>query len=605
MNKFTLILTAFTLVGSGLLFPATAQNGCPGCSIRLPDSLPVDTIFLADAASGFKNRAYSEDISFRMPRTTTPVAAIDTTTPPGFPLSKITINSLGNLPAGITWELSKQEYLVDVETDGCVRLCGTPEETGLFMVQVHLTANVFGIQKDASFDFPLTIYPEPNDSLPFVLFGNVACGQAIVSFLNNVRSGGDPRFQYQWDFGNGITSTAENPAPVTYTQPGTYVVRYKATIDTAGYQLSQVKVTATTCNDFGIPPIISGNPDLVIVIENALRQEVYRSAEISNAALPAIFNLNLPIGQGSYFLRVWDKDEGLAGGDDFCGEIVFDQSSSGIFTQGNLSVDITMFHPLITIASTDTVRVYAEAPVPVVTPATLTLNCRDSLSLRSSVVQHVRWLRDGQFFSAEPVIFPTETGRYQVVFQDPVSGCRAASPEVSVLKSPPPPVPFFINNNNVLLVADTTGYPTAYTLQWFKNGSPLPREVDKDYCVKQSGTYGLKLTDARTGCSSYFEASIAWNPNFDCTVATGELAGAISGWRIFPNPATNILTFERTDGPTSQVEMTVFDIQGRMVERGVLDGQQFRLDVSGWPRGMYIFHLLSENGLTLRKVVKQ
>ncbi|HMR44626.1 MAG TPA: hypothetical protein PKC40_12365, partial [Saprospiraceae bacterium] len=83
-------------------------------------------------------------------------------------------------------------------------------------------------------------------------------------------------------------------------------------------------MTATTCDDFSLPPIINGNPDLYAIITNAAGAEIFRTGIQENASMPASFNMNLPLGQGNYKVKIYDKDDGgLGGGDDFCGEIVF------------------------------------------------------------------------------------------------------------------------------------------------------------------------------------------------------------------------------------------------------------------------------------------
>lgn len=50
--------------------------------------------------------------------------------------------------------------------------------------------------------------------------GAQGCAPLTVTFPNLSQNG----VSYYWDFGNGQTSTAAAPGPVTYTQPGTYIV---------------------------------------------------------------------------------------------------------------------------------------------------------------------------------------------------------------------------------------------------------------------------------------------------------------------------------------------------------------------------------------------
>ena len=86
---FTLAFFLFYNIGN-------AQTGCPDCQIDLRP-MPDDTVFLSEIEAGFENIYFDKDLSFRLPKTTTPVFAIDSTTPPGINISKFKITGLSNL----------------------------------------------------------------------------------------------------------------------------------------------------------------------------------------------------------------------------------------------------------------------------------------------------------------------------------------------------------------------------------------------------------------------------------------------------------------------------------------------------------------------------
>ncbi|MBK8705604.1 MAG: hypothetical protein IPN33_19910 [Saprospiraceae bacterium] len=133
-----------------------AQTGCPGCIVSLP-ALPEDTIYLSEAPDGQAGMYYDQDISFRMPKTTTPVAATDPSVPPNIVIQQVTITSVTNLPPGLQWEVSQFEFNPAEQTDGCVRLCGTPLFSGMYLVEVVVDAQVFFITQSSSFTFPYTL----------------------------------------------------------------------------------------------------------------------------------------------------------------------------------------------------------------------------------------------------------------------------------------------------------------------------------------------------------------------------------------------------------------------------------------------------------------
>jgi len=103
----------------------------------------------------------------------------------------------------------------------------------------------------------------------FSLTPENGCGSAEVSFTNLHPSGDytpemfiTTGFSYEWDFGNGNTSTLENPEPELFDGPGQYEVNYSVTIDTIGFELSKIVLDGYLgCSDpFG------GDVDVYIIV---------------------------------------------------------------------------------------------------------------------------------------------------------------------------------------------------------------------------------------------------------------------------------------------------------------------------------------------------
>ena len=123
----------------------SAQNTCPACEVAVPDSLQVDTFFLQDLPDGSFQMPYNANISFRLPVNTTEVLFLDPTLPQDIGINSIQITSINNLPAGLVWEPNQSDYDLPEERNGCVRICGTPLQFGLFEVDItavsytHLT----------------------------------------------------------------------------------------------------------------------------------------------------------------------------------------------------------------------------------------------------------------------------------------------------------------------------------------------------------------------------------------------------------------------------------------------------------------------------------
>ncbi|MEM6263122.1 MAG: PKD domain-containing protein [Bacteroidota bacterium] len=101
---------------------------------------------------------------------------------------------------------------------------------GLFTVRLVVT-NVLGcsdtLEKASLIDIPSA--PTPAFT-PSTLSG---CVPATLDFVNNSTANTASISGYQWDFGNGQTSTLANPVGITYPNIGTYTVRLVA-IDVLG-----------------------------------------------------------------------------------------------------------------------------------------------------------------------------------------------------------------------------------------------------------------------------------------------------------------------------------------------------------------------------------
>ena len=82
----------------------SAQSGCPGCQLELPQ-LPEDTIFVSETPNATYNSYYEADLSFRLPRTTTPVAGMGI--PPNLNIGSFEILQVLNVPPGLNWEANQ------------------------------------------------------------------------------------------------------------------------------------------------------------------------------------------------------------------------------------------------------------------------------------------------------------------------------------------------------------------------------------------------------------------------------------------------------------------------------------------------------------------
>ena len=582
-----------------------AQTGCPGCVVNVPAGFPADTIYLPDLPDGVKGTPYDQDVSFRLPKTTTPVNAIDSTTPPGLTITKFEILSVEGLPPGLYWELNQTVFDPAIQTDGCMKICGTPLESDSFKLTVKLKATVFIISKETTFPMSLYIAPKVSTTVGFSITNPTGCGSSVVTFTNNVPSNGNEGFSYSWNFGDGSPASAEeNPPPHTYSQPGAYVIDYQAIIDTSGYLLESIQVIDIDCTE---PPLF-GDPDLYLEIHFPDGNIAFSSSPaINNTQLPYIFPVNILLTPGNYTLQVWDDDAGVKGNDDNCGTLTFNILSDGTLVAGGLTVEMNILHPIDTILSRDTVIVYPQ-------PVNPTINAPNGLSvcegaaglvLSSSYGFGNQWLLNGNVIpdATDFIYQPTQSGYYQVQYVSPY-GCVATSDSAHVIINPLPAQPIWFNYNNSLRLTNTANLPAQYSLQWYNLSVLIPGETNIWYCSMESGTYGLVVTDLESGCTSSFSAAVVNNPNFNCLIGTN--SPDIQAFDIQPNPTTGSVLLRLREPLQHEGVVRVWDATGSVVL--ILQAGAgltvLSLELDQLSPGVYAVEILAEGFHGLGRVVR-
>ena len=567
------------------------QPTCPACTITLPN-LPEDTLFLGTAADGQVDMAYDEDISFRVPMTTTPVAAVDTTVPPNLAIEQFTIVGVSNLPPGLSWEASQTTFITAMETDGCVKICGIPLQAGLYQVEVGLKAQVAIISQTTSFSFPIYIAPAISRNDGFTMENSTACGATTVSFQNNIVSNGQEGFSYSWDFGNGNTSLAENPVAQAYSEPGVYPIHYQAIVDTTGFLLTHVRIESASCND------LVGQADLYFELTNPDGALIYTSSSIENMNPPVSFDLLLEIQTGNYSMQVFDQDSGIAGADDDCGTINFNQLSSGSLTNGDLTVGLTIIHPVDTIITMDSVVVYEVPAAPEVTFNGSPAICEgESITLTASYFDNVQWFKDTLPLVGEnkAVLLVTQAGNYWVEYRDE-NGCSAVSEEVAIEILANPEIPNLSIENNLLFITNPEILATDYRFQWYLDGTAIEGATEMEYCIAVSGMYHLEIITA-SGCSNRSATlNIVYNEDFpNCVSSTNDFLASSIGFQMFPNPAKEHFYLSFQLNQSEDVFIKVMDVLGRTVfsyqESGVFGNLKKRIDSSNWTKGFYLVEL--------------
>jgi hypothetical protein len=585
-----------------------AQSGCTGCLVSLP-TLPSDTIYISQAPDGIASQGYDGDISFRMPKTTTPVNAVDPGTPPGLNINKITIVSVVNVPPGLSWEPSQFEFDPGSQTDGCVKFCGTPLQSGYYDVQVFVTAEVLLVTQSTSFTFPMYIAPAVSNNDGFSMLNNSGCGAVTVGFENNIPSNGNAGYSYVWDFGNGNTSTAENPGPQTYTTPGQYEVSYQAAIDTFGYQLTTVQVLAAGCNDIGLPTSVP--PDIYVKIKGPNGNLLVSTPAVSNVSFPFAVNINLMLGDGTYELEIRDDD---VIGSESCGYVYFNKNTTDTLVSGSLKVKTSIIHPVTTVTSKDTITVFEIPEAPAIQPGTALEICTgEEIELEiSNYADNLQWYRDTSVLFGETdwSLFVSTPGAYWAEYTS-ADGCKSQSDIVTLDLLPLPAPPAFFANFNQLELNDPSLLPANYSLQWFQDGALIPGATEEIYCITTPGTslYTLQVTDNATGCTREFSIGATFNPGYNCATTGVDWTALDATLLISPNPTGGMVTVAFETAGSEALRFSLLDAVGRRVfdEKMQTPGGEFRhdFDLTGLSAGIYFLKIQIGNESIGRRIVKQ
>ena len=582
----------------------SAQNTCPACEVAIPDSLQVDTFFLQDLSDGSFQVPYEGNLSFRLPVNTTEVLYLDPSLPSNINISSIRISSISNLPAGLIWEANQSNYSLPEDRNGCVRICGTPLQFGLFEVDITVTAQVSILSRDATFNRTLYIAPPNSDNQGFSMTNNIGCGRTQVAFENNNPSNGQAGFSYQWDFGNGDTSNEETPAEQVYDQPGVYPVSYQVIIDTIGATLTDITIIDSDCND------IFGKPDFYIRLYDALDTLVLETALPDNTNPPISLPLNFRLASDSYRLEVWDNDSGLGFDDDLCGTVHFESTIVDTLKEGDLTVKVSIIHTPDTVQVVDSVIVFELPTIPTIQFESANFCNGDSMLLTSSYTENVAWFFEGlPIVDARQASFVASTSGEYHVSHTSLDGCVIFSEPIFLETIEIPGAPVFSNNENVLSLFNPAILENDFSLQWYQEDNLL-EETGLEICVSENGLYGLELIDEATGCRTLFETSIVVDAAIDCTSATNDLQDYITQVTLSPNPTSGALIFDiDLENLLVNVKLSIVNVLGQSVYESSFDRLQgshtFQLDLSDRGAGMYWVILESREGLSSWKVLKR
>jgi hypothetical protein len=566
MKHTYLLLASFFLINTATLF---AQ--CPTCTPDLecisPDGLP--TICPLELPAATAGEYYEDYLTFYLPANVTdPESGIEAT------LQEIQITSVTGMPFGMEFTMNDPDntyYPGEGENHGCATICGTPILEGVYdiIITVNVLAVAFGfeIEQNQQFIFNFVVNPGDVGNASFEMSGGpAACGQLTVD-CEGVIDGSPSITTYSWNFGNGETSDAQDPGPVTYTQAGDYVISLTTTI--SDFVLSAISVSALSDNWSGDLDDFFSDSDTFFVLTDGDGNTVYSSSTIDNNNTPSWSGFSVALNNPPYTISFTDDDDITS--DDGLGSAtinveegtIFFNSGNGTMGTGTIGLQVSS-----TFENEESVSVFG-LPDP-------DFNVTDNvLSYDDPELSVFVWSVNGnvindQFNSSLTMI---SGGQYSCTVTN-IYGCSATSglylycPEIT---------PLYNEVDQIVYVEDIYS-----SYQWSYNGLPVDGAEGPSIDASEPGNYSVEVTTSY-GCTT--ESSVL-------TVTVGVENSETTSFKFWPNPVDDVLSFSGMNA--NGAILNIYDSTGRkVISEQINSANQGSIDTSALSSGSYTVEFLN------------
>jgi len=335
-----------------------------------------------------------------------------------------------------------------------------------------------------SISMSVNIWPAPQVSFSSA---NVCFGDSSLFFNNTGISGGGSGFNYNWQFGNGISSNAANPVHY-YNSAGTYNVTLTAT-SSNGCSASATQATQ-----------VYYLPQAAFVAPDVCEDQGAEFFDNSNAVNGSLANWSWDFGDGSNS-SAQNPIHQYSGPGTYPVNLLV-SNSYGCYDQYLDSITIiTNVIPVLTaqpVCDGDAIAI-AQTNSP------------------SNVISWVWFTGDGNVQNDDSLLtyIYANPGSYTVTLETTNSfGCKASS-DIVVEVHPLPDPNFDVNNGcegSSILMTNTSTIPSgsiaSYTWN-FGDGSPLSNATSPSYSYSQAGVYTITLTAiSDQGCVDSISKSV-------------------------------------------------------------------------------------------------
>ncbi|MCS6818807.1 MAG: T9SS type A sorting domain-containing protein, partial [Chitinophagales bacterium] len=552
----------------------------------------------ANIPCAINGQTFGEDITFTVPSTIL-----------NFPINSVRIDSIRNLPTGLTATLNQNPPVYAGGTNGCFRIQGTPNAPcGQYKLLVYVTVTgAFGTQSGelsalaSQFNIPgyepifirvvnQNITCPPVNNSQTANFAPINCQQASINVTitktdvictklgsATANPSGGSNYTYLWNTG-ATTQTISNLGPGTYTVTVTETnLNVTATASvTIVAQASTLTVSAAQ----GTQPGCGQNNGTAVATANG-GTPPYTYAW--NTVPPQNTATAVGLSSGSYTVTVTDNNGCTASAT----ATLSNPNAPNAAISGNNSICLGKSTTLVasgggTYSWSNNLGSNASVTVTPTTTTTysVTVTGGNGCSASASITVTVRTpsitvlnqnICQGQSFSFNGQQL-TQSGTYKDTLVN-AQGCDSIiTLELTVH---PLPNPVITQNGNVL----TTGNFASY--QWQLNGNNIPGATSQSYTPTQSGTYTVVVFNAQ-GCSNT-------SAPFNYTGVGFESVNALPTIRIFPNPNNGNFTVMFSDSDVYDVKIT--NLLGETVWENKQSKNQEMIALPDAPKGLYLIYV--------------
>lgn len=584
-------------------FLSNAQ--CPGCIVNpactaTPVSPALCPETLPDAIQG---EPYEIDVTFFMPQQfTDPGSGFDVT------LASITIATIGGLPPGLSATTNEADNVYDITSDpltqrGCVKICGTPTAIGFYTISVNIIASVsapISTEAPQSFTLPLAVIPGGSGNAGFSLTPNSGCDSLNVQFQALITSPSQP-VTYQWDFGNGQTSTSFTPDTQFYAVPDTYYVSLQTEL--LNYTVTGITYTSTGdnwCGDVEEPSLpfvgCTGSPDIYYELSNGGATFTGPTQDNNNSY--SQLDAAITLTETALSISFWDED--VVSQNDALGTAVVQFDAPGVYPFntgagfGSVTIGTTVG---ISFVHNDTIIVHPSPEAPSVVASNSSVCEGDSIVLSLPDAAFYQWFQNGvELLSANnDSLVVYESGSWSAEIRSP-AGCLAVSDTVqtNVIDFPEQPVVFVNPVNNSFFFNPGSGFDWI----WLFEGDTIAGTQNMaSFFPQEIGNYSV-VVSADPACPLYSETEYFTDLGLD---ASNDL-----NFKMYPQPFQNgMLSIESAWINTGMVQVQLFDLTGRLAYQGVQQASSGKLSfqLENQAPGMYIIKLQQDQKQSAQRLI--